>query len=360
MNKTINQVYLNTSSALNSIYKKRRVANLFQKVIWLVFGLWLLFMLINTLSSYLGKELTIIDIDKYIPPALSYYPYKNLLIFGCLIVLYYPSAFLFSYFFKKYKEIEQSTITKMVNTLFPNTDFSLNTSLSTNQVYKSNLFAWLKLDDTIYTYGQMRKRIEGIDLNMADIGITEKNASSKILEGLITIPGLNLLILIYQYTLKNIFTNKSADNVYYTFRGLYSWAQFNKKINGKTIIISNNISSKLDRFASFNFKDEEKIILENTQFQKYFSVYGTSQIEARYVLSISLIEKIVELREKFDRPIMLSFTQNNVFLAVHNPNGFFSFPNGKIDSIEIINELVHEINTVQDVVTDFNLQHQSF
>ena len=69
MNKTINQVYLNTSSALNSIYKKRRVANLFQKVIWLVFGLWLLFMLINTLSSYLGKELTIIDIDKYITPA---------------------------------------------------------------------------------------------------------------------------------------------------------------------------------------------------------------------------------------------------------------------------------------------------
>ena len=248
----------------------------------------------------------------------------------------------------------------MVNTLFPNTDFSLNTSLSTNQVYKSNLFAWLKPDDIIYTYGQMRKRIEGIDLNMADIGITEKNASSKMLEGLITIPGLNLLILIYQYTLKNIFTNKSADNVYYTFRGLYSWAQFNKKINGKTIIISNNISSKLDRFASFNFKDEEKIILENTQFQKYFSVYGTSQIEARYVLSISLIEKIVELREKFDRPIMLSFTQNNVFLVVHNPNGFFSFPNGKIDSIEIINELVHEINTVQDVVTDFNLQHQSF
>lgn len=355
---TINEVYKKVSTSLNSIYKKRRIANLCQKIVWLAAGAWFAFMFVNIMYSYSGKELIILD--KYIPYTSPYYPYKNLIPFLFLMVLYYPSITLFSYFFKKYKEIEQNTIIKMVKSLFPSSDFSIDAQLSTNEVLKSNLFSWLKSDTPLYTYGQMRKRIEGVELNMADIGIIEKNASNKIIEGLAAIPGLNLLVIIYQYVLKNLFTKKSAENVYYTFRGLYSWARFNKKINGRTIIISNNASSKLDRFASFNFKDEEKITLESPEFENYFTTYGTDQVEARYILSISLMEKIVALREKFDRPIMLSFSKNNAYIAVHNPNGIFSFPSGKIDSIEIINELFHEINTVQSVVSDFNLQHQKF
>ena len=82
------------------------------------------------------------------------------------------------------------------------------------------------------------------------------------------IPILNMVVMLYQYVLKDIFSNKTSDNVYYTFRGMFCWSSFKKKLNGHTIILTNNQSVKLDRFSSFKFTNEHKINFRQKNWQK--------------------------------------------------------------------------------------------
>lgn len=49
--------------------------------------------------------------------------------------------------------------------------------------------------------------------------------------------------------------------------------------------------------------------------------------------------------EKFDRPIFLSFQNRQMYLAVLNRDGLFSFPSGKLDNIKAVEELANNIET---------------
>lgn len=356
--EVIEDTYKRTSKALFSIYQKRKLATIFNKVIWLLTGLFFIAIVLNVLSSFYSNTFKITWFDQFKStidnPYASLYPY--LVIFA----LMYISMFSFSFFFKKFKTLEAETISKMVKSLFPHFKFNQSSQLNVSQIKASNLFPWLKLNTVVVTYGEMKAEIKGVNMSISDIGVIEKNISNKLTEFISKIPILNLLVILYQFILKNIFTSKTADNVYFTFRGMYFRAIFNKKLQGSTVVVPNNMSSKINRYASFNFKEEEIVQLEDIRFTNNFTVYGSDQIESRYVLSTSLMEKIVDLKEKFNRDIMLSFLGNKIFLLVENPNGLFSFSSGKLDSIKIIEELAIEINTAQNIVEDFNLDRKTY
>jgi hypothetical protein len=67
----------------------------------------------------------------------------------------------------------------------------------------------------------------------------------------------------------------------------------------------------------------ELIKLEDPEFESHFVVYGTDQIQARYILSMSLMERIVEFRKKTGRKIYLSFVGSKVFAAVSYTKSLF-------------------------------------
>ena len=354
----IQSVYTETRGALNSIHRKRKIASFFQKLMWLSLGLYFLGIIVilsnNLLSLELGFLTDLMRKFESTPenPYVQYYPFIG------LFVLIFISTSFFPYFFRKFKTLEMATISKMVRSLFPKSEFTQVTQLEINQVKESTLFSWLKADSSIFTFGQMRTIIDGVKIQFADIGVVEPNVGNKIVNFLLNIPFFNMIVILYQYVLKNIFTSKSADNVYYTFRGMYCWTSFKTPVKGNTVIIPNNFTSKADRIASFNFKSEEKILLEDARFTDYFTTYSSDQVEARFILTSSMMEKIVELRTQFNRDIMISFLNNQMFVAVENPNGIFSFPSGKLDSIKIIEELFKEISTVEGIVEGFDLKRR--
>jgi len=104
---------------------------------------------------------------------------------------------------------------------------------------------------------------------------------------------------------------RKRTEVYYetVFCGVIFSADFNKNITGLT-----TVSSGL--FAGSNVK------LENPVFNKFFSVSSSDQIEARYILTPSLMERLVEARKKFGT-ISLSFNGEKVFLALPMPYDSF-------------------------------------
>jgi len=106
------------------------------------------------------------------------------------------------------------------------------------------------------------------------------------------------------------------------FEGVFMRASFPKAFKGRTLVLPDD-SEKI--FGSYLAKKlqavslgrGELIKLDHPEFEKYFVVYGSDQIESRYILSHSLMERIVEFRKRTNEDITLSFIDNEMFLAIH-------------------------------------------
>ena len=348
------KVYLEVKEALDLVDKKRKSAQFFQKTMWVITSIYFLLMLLIMASNYFpnleNSCSTFFKLFKSTPsnPYASTYPLMG------LVVLLYLTNYFFINKFQQFKTQESEIMTKMVKRLFPKVDFAQNTIAPTKEIIKSKLFAWLKEDSPIYNFGQIRVKTNGTEINISDIGMIEKNISNKITDTLMQIPMLNMLVILYQFGLKNIVSNKSADNIHFTYRGMFCWLKFKKKLNGHTVVLPRNQTTKLDRLASFNFKEEQKINLEDPRFTNQFVVYSTDQVEARYVLSTVLMEQIVLLKEKFDQTIYLSFHNQQMFLAVKNEDGLFSFPSEKLNTLKIIEVLANDITTALQIATELH------
>jgi hypothetical protein len=94
------------------------------------------------------------------------------------------------------------------------------------------------------------------------------------------------------------------------FRGILFTADFNKHFQGRTIV-------KGRVFSDGNVK------MENPEFSKEFSVNATDQIEARYILSPSLMEKMLLLNKQWNHSLGFSFIGSNLTIAIRSDTDFF-------------------------------------
>lgn len=63
----------------------------------------------------------------------------------------------------------------------------------------------------------------------------------------------------------------------------------------------------------------------------------------------SQVSGVTAPKEKFDCPIFLSFQHRQMYLAVLNRDGLFSFPSGKLDNIKVVEELANDIETALEM-----------
>lgn len=96
------------------------------------------------------------------------------------------------------------------------------------------------------------------------------------------------------------------------------------------------------------------IRMENPEFEKYFAVYAHDDVEARYLLSPSLMERMVELRERFDSRIAFSFTDSCMNIAIPSTRNFFEMPDGDLDC-ESLRQCLSEFLLFLRIVDELNL-----
>ena len=106
------------------------------------------------------------------------------------------------------------------------------------------------------------------------------------------------------------------------FQGMFLRAEFPKHFSGRTVVLPDSAEKMFGSFLgkmlqSYNFSRAELIKMDNPEFEKQFVVYGTDQIEARYILSHSMMERILTFRKKVGQDISLSFVGGEMFIAVH-------------------------------------------
>ena len=114
------------------------------------------------------------------------------------------------------------------------------------------------------------------------------------------------------------------------FNGFLFIADFNKQFKGETYIFPDVSRSLLGEVYGesvnehFHRPQLQLVKLEDPDFEKMFSVYSTDPVEARYILSTKLVEKITELKNIFYQDISISFIANKLYVAVNSENELFA------------------------------------
>jgi hypothetical protein len=96
--------------------------------------------------------------------------------------------------------------------------------------------------------------------------------------------------------------------------------------------------------------------LEDPEFEKLFAVYADDQIEARYVLSTSLMARIADFKKRTGRRIYLSFIRSQVYVAVSFAKNVFEpkIFQTALD-FEAVREYLENLQLAIGIVDDLNL-----
>ncbi|MBI5225494.1 DUF3137 domain-containing protein [Candidatus Micrarchaeota archaeon] len=112
------------------------------------------------------------------------------------------------------------------------------------------------------------------------------------------------------------------------FHGLFFIADFNKNFKTPTFVFPDSGSSFFgnlisDFLQATNIAKSQLVKLEDPEFEKYFTVYCADQIEARYILSPSLMQRIVEFRKKVGKEVLISFINSDINIAIRMNENYF-------------------------------------
>lgn len=143
------------------------------------------------------------------------------------------------------------------------------------------------------------------------------------------------------------------------FRGLFFFAEFNKNVEGQTFVFPEKDRKLTNLFGKE--KEESKhygelVKLENPEFEQLFSVYGTSQQEARYILTPVMMEAIVNIYKNYGLKMYFSFRGAYVFCAIPFKRNLFE-PNIKKSGVNFrdVEEMYVLFSLIKTLVAEMNL-----
>lgn len=287
-----------------------------------------------------------------------------------LLVVYWVPYFIFlikaGRISIKYKQMERKVLQPVLDKLIPGFKFSPQKQITSREIIESQLVpTYSQVPSTrnkqqkVYnmSFGIASGKVGSTSVTMGDVKIINQSFFGSYF---MYIPFLTHIYFLYNYLRPWFSKNHSVDQVGYHFSGMFAIIDFNKKFNGNTVVLPDKLEKRMGYLAktiqSLKLNRKQLINLENTEFENEFVVYGTDQVEARYILTTAFMERIVALKRKMERPIMLSFNNNKLYMAIQHPNGFFSLPQNKnLITSNAFELFVGNISNAIGIVEDLNL-----
>jgi hypothetical protein len=252
------------------------------------------------------------------------------------------------FFFKKFATDEQNSVRRIINKMFPEAKCYLEgKEMSALLVNSSHLFGNFSDNAMAYSMGSIIFENGAQKLEVDDM-VVRKNMTAHTSTG--------GFLLIFKMMFSGLFA-KRTENTASSFRGLFAHTKLAKNLSGSVVILPDNLERHLDYLAKTiqsmkNINGNKLVQLEDIEFERYFAVYSTDEVLARYILTPAMMLRMTELRKKYDRDIMLSFNGNNFFFAVAMPEGFLTLGE---NSGTVVNDLYDNISTVREILKDLKL-----
>ena len=237
-------------------------------------------------------------------------------------------SFLYKYLKRDYRtEFKEEVIKPLIKELDDNLNYSANLHISKDTFNNSLLFNRPdKFSGNDFIIGQLDKtKIQFSDVHA-------------------------------QKEYKNAKGNKKYSTI---FQGLFIIADFNKNFYGTTFVLpdvaQNSFGNLLGHWLqSKNYSRGELVKLDSLEFEREFVVYSDDQIEARYILTPTFMERILDFKKKSEHNISISFKDNHLHMAIDykkdlfEPTMFTSLLDEKLTK-EYINSLYLAVSLVEDL-----------
>ncbi|ATP58471.1 galanin [Pedobacter ginsengisoli] len=144
-------------------------------------------------------------------------------------------------------------------------------------------------------------------------------------------------------------------------KGIVFCADFNKHFNGITVVKPKDMGSTLgawisDKMPIFSSSSKELVKLENPEFNKAFITHSTDQVEARYILTPTMMERLCELNNQSNATISVSFIGTYVYIAFPLEKDYFEPPVFKsLLTTESLNEDLNVIRFMYGIINELDL-----
>ena len=217
--------------------------------------------------------------------------YFNLAIFYAvfLVAIY---GFVLKFLSKDYvQEFKQRVIKPLVKFIDPSLQYTTNAYIPRHIFEKSKIIT--SRIDRYSGNDNVTGLVDGVKIEFSDVLAEQEHTDSK--------------------------GNKHYETL---FQGMFLRAEFPKNFSARTVVLPDSAEKMFGSFLgkmlqSYNFSRAELVKMDNPEFEKQFVVYATDQIEARYILSHSMMERILVFRKKVGHDLSLSFVGGEMFVAVH-------------------------------------------
>nr|WP_315246480.1 DUF3137 domain-containing protein [uncultured Flavobacterium sp.] len=153
--------------------------------------------------------------------------------------------------------------------------------------------------------------------------------------------------------------NRTETEWHTIFEGIVFVADFNKNFTVSTIVRPKNFGNAARSWFSknlFNVNSDELVQLENIDFDNKFVTYSQNQIEARYILTPAMMERILDLNSKSDETISISFIHSKMYIAFPLSYNYFEAPIHKTLLVpDLLTDDLSIVQFMQDIVHELDL-----
>jgi hypothetical protein len=153
-----------------------------------------------------------------------------------------------------------------------------------------------------------------------------------------------------QVSREKVFVGKNESSEESVLVGSFFIAEFNKIFKNPVFVYAKKTFGGMG-YLSY---EGEKVRLEDPDFDKQFTVYSPDQIEARFILTPSMMERLKSLRTRMGNDVYIVFANNNIYIA--NNNGKDRFEIGMLSSISkresivgYYNDLVEQLGIIDEL-----------
>jgi hypothetical protein len=152
--------------------------------------------------------------------------------------------------------------------------------------------------------------------------------------------------------LEKKYVQKNEDPYETIMFGSFFVADFQKQFKNPVFVYPNK-SFFADSIGYLRYEGE-KVLLEDPEFSKKFEVYATDQIEARYILTTSMMERIKSMSLKMGNNLHIAFANNRVYVMNNNSKdrfeaSWFKQVDKKETLIQFYNELTEQLSIIDDL-----------
>ncbi|MBW1658809.1 DUF3137 domain-containing protein [Flavobacterium quisquiliarum] len=143
------------------------------------------------------------------------------------------------------------------------------------------------------------------------------------------------------------------------FKGIIFVADFNKNFNVSTVVRPKSFGDSIGSWFSknvFSFGNTDLVQLENPYFDSKFVTYSRNQIEARYILTPAMMERILDLNNKTEETISISFINSKMYIAFPLSHNYFEAPiHSSLLDPDLLTDDLSIVRFMQDIVQELDL-----